>query len=153
MAAILASLHMQSADDLFGGPQGRPLLASLRTDSMGLFTTLDYGSISNWWRVVCLTSYSRVDSAIRRRIYFLFDVSEHRSVGFLRFIFMHSCTSHESRVVAGQFGTGLAVSELSTYRAVMHSRYQSTTCSIQLWNNSWTIEDEQCQRSAAGMRH
>jgi hypothetical protein len=24
MAAILASLHMQSADDLFGGPQGSP---------------------------------------------------------------------------------------------------------------------------------
>jgi hypothetical protein len=29
MAAILASLHMQSADDLFGGPQGSP-----RTDKM-----------------------------------------------------------------------------------------------------------------------
>jgi hypothetical protein len=24
MAAILASLHMQTADDLFGGPQGSP---------------------------------------------------------------------------------------------------------------------------------
>lgn len=24
MAAILASLHMQAADDLFGGPQGSP---------------------------------------------------------------------------------------------------------------------------------
>jgi hypothetical protein len=29
MAAILASLHMQSADDLFGGPQGSP-----RTDRL-----------------------------------------------------------------------------------------------------------------------
>jgi hypothetical protein len=29
MAAILASLHMQSADDLFGGPQGTP-----RTDKL-----------------------------------------------------------------------------------------------------------------------
>ena len=29
MAAILASLHMQTADDLFGGPQGSP-----RTDKM-----------------------------------------------------------------------------------------------------------------------
>jgi hypothetical protein len=29
MAAILASLHMQSADDLFGGPQGSP-----RTDGL-----------------------------------------------------------------------------------------------------------------------
>jgi hypothetical protein len=29
MAAILASLHMQAADDLFGGPQGTP-----RTDKL-----------------------------------------------------------------------------------------------------------------------
>jgi hypothetical protein len=29
MAAILASLHMRSADDLFGGPQGSP-----RTDKL-----------------------------------------------------------------------------------------------------------------------
>jgi len=29
MASILASLHMQSADDLFGGPQGSP-----RTDKL-----------------------------------------------------------------------------------------------------------------------
>ncbi len=29
MAAILAGLHMQSADDLFGGPQGSP-----RTDKL-----------------------------------------------------------------------------------------------------------------------
>jgi len=29
MAAILASLHMRTADDLFGGPQG-----SLRTDQV-----------------------------------------------------------------------------------------------------------------------
>lgn len=29
MAAILASLHMQVADDLFGGPQGSP-----RTDKL-----------------------------------------------------------------------------------------------------------------------
>jgi hypothetical protein len=29
MAAILASLHMQSADDLLGGPQGSP-----RTDKL-----------------------------------------------------------------------------------------------------------------------
>jgi len=29
MAAILASLHMQTADDLFGGPQGSP-----RTDKV-----------------------------------------------------------------------------------------------------------------------
>jgi hypothetical protein len=29
MSAILASLHMQTADDLFGGPQGSP-----RTDKL-----------------------------------------------------------------------------------------------------------------------
>lgn len=29
MAAILASLHMQTADDLFGGPQGSPLTDKL----------------------------------------------------------------------------------------------------------------------------
>ena len=29
MAAILASLHMQTADDLFGGPEGSP-----RTDKL-----------------------------------------------------------------------------------------------------------------------
>jgi hypothetical protein len=29
MAAILASLHMRTADDLFGGPQGSPRTAKL----------------------------------------------------------------------------------------------------------------------------
>jgi hypothetical protein len=29
MAAILASLHMQTADDLFGGPQGSPRTVKL----------------------------------------------------------------------------------------------------------------------------
>lgn len=29
MAAILASLHMQTADDLFGGPQGSPRMDKL----------------------------------------------------------------------------------------------------------------------------
>jgi hypothetical protein len=36
MAAILVSLHMQTADDLFGGPQGSP-----RTDAMTDGVTLD----------------------------------------------------------------------------------------------------------------
>ena len=31
MAAILASLHMRTADDLFGGPQGSPLARPERT--------------------------------------------------------------------------------------------------------------------------
>jgi hypothetical protein len=32
----------------------------------------------------------------------------------------------------------------------MHSQYQSTKCSIQSCNNSWTIEDEQCQKVGGG---
>ena len=32
MAAILASLHMQTADDLFGGPQGSPRSESTGSD-------------------------------------------------------------------------------------------------------------------------
>jgi hypothetical protein len=28
----------------------------------------------------------------------------------------------------------------------MNRQYQSAQCSIQSWNKSWTIEDEQCQR-------
>ena len=34
MAAILASLHMQTADDLFGGPQGSPRTDKLITASI-----------------------------------------------------------------------------------------------------------------------
>jgi hypothetical protein len=80
-----------------------------------------------------------------------FDASEHRSVGCLRFILMHSCTM--SRVKSGcRPGDRLAVSELSSHRAVMHSQYQSTKCSIQSWNKGWTIEDEQCQKVGGGYK-
>jgi len=34
MAAILASLHMQTADDLFGGPQGSPRTDKLISESI-----------------------------------------------------------------------------------------------------------------------
>ena len=34
----------------------------------------------------------------------------------------------------------------------MNSQYQSAKCSIQSGNESWTIEDEQCQKTAEGMR-
>jgi hypothetical protein len=34
MAAILVSLHMQTADDLFGGPQGNPRSDKLIADSV-----------------------------------------------------------------------------------------------------------------------
>jgi hypothetical protein len=58
MAAILASLHMQTAEDLFGGPQGSPrtdkLIAAsiqwaekiMRRES-GLAAT--FGVWSSWW--------------------------------------------------------------------------------------------------------
>ena len=36
MAAILASLHMQTADDLFGGPQGSPWTEKLTAASIQL---------------------------------------------------------------------------------------------------------------------
>jgi len=38
---------------------------SLLHGGPGLFTTLDYGSFSSFWRVVWLMSSSRVDSAMR----------------------------------------------------------------------------------------
>jgi hypothetical protein len=44
MAAILASLHMQTADDLFGGPQGSP-----RTDK--LLTRAFSGRSRSWGRL------------------------------------------------------------------------------------------------------
>jgi hypothetical protein len=78
------------------------------------FTPLDYGSIFIGWCVVCLKSCSRVDSAIRATsISSLTRASTGRSNSWDSFL----CTPaqcHESKGAAGQFGTGLAVSELST---------------------------------------
>ena len=34
----------------------------------------------------------------------------------------------------------------------MNSQYQSAKCSIQSWNKSWTIEDEQCQKIGGGYK-
>jgi hypothetical protein len=58
-------------------------------------------------------------------------------------------------VVAVQLGTrrqfqNCLPPELSSHRAVMHSKYRSTKRSIQSWNKSWTIEDEQCQKVGGG---
>ncbi len=36
--------------------------------------------------------------------------------------------------------------------SIMNRQYQSAKCSIQSWNNSWTIEDEQCQRIGGGYK-
>jgi hypothetical protein len=89
----------------------------MRTDGPpGLFTTLDYGSFSSFWRVVWLMSSSRVDSAMRGS-----------SISFLtraNVAWLDSCLGsflcilarcHESKGLTGQFGTQLAVSELSSY--------------------------------------
>ena len=102
-----------------------------RTFDPGLFTT-DYGSFSSSCSVVWLTSYSsRVDSAMRGS-----------SISFLtraRSAWLDSCLGwllcilvrcHVSKGITGQLGTGLAVSELFSERAVLHSPYQSATCSI-----------------------
>src|ERR1019366_4629522 len=37
---------------------------------------------------------------------------------------------HECKGITGQFGTGLAVSALFSYRAVLNSLYQAARCSI-----------------------
>src|SRR5664280_86023 len=103
-----------------------PLGASLLStdEPPGLFTTLDYGSFSSSCRVVWLTSSSRVDSAMRGS-----------SISFLtraNVAWLDSCFGsflcilarfHESKGITSQFGTGLAVSELFSYRAVLSSLY------------------------------
>jgi hypothetical protein len=39
-----------------------------------------------------------------------------------------------------------------SHRAVMNSQHQAAKCSIQSWNKSWTIEDEQCQKIGGGYK-
>ena len=97
----------------------------------GLVLTFDYGSFSSSCRVVWLTSSSRVDSAMRgSSISFL----TRASVAWLDSCFgsflciLARC--HECKGITGQFGTGLAVSALFSYRAVLNSLYQSAKCSI-----------------------
>jgi len=50
MAAILTSLHMQTADDLFGGPQGSPrsdkLIRSRNGLGWGIFSESPYPGAS-----------------------------------------------------------------------------------------------------------
>jgi hypothetical protein len=67
---------------------------------------------------------------------------------------------HESKEITGQFGTRLAVSELSSFRAVFNSPHQSAKCSISSvkrraafhTSEGWTIEDEQCQKIGGGYK-
>ena len=97
----------------------------------GFFTTLDYGSFSSSCRVVWLTSSSRMDSAMRgSSISFLTRASVawlDSCFGSFKYI---PARFHESKGITSQFGTGLAVSELFSYRAVLNSLYQSAKCSI-----------------------
>jgi hypothetical protein len=55
-------------------------------------------------------------------------------------------------VVVGEFGAGLAVSELSPHRAVMHSQHQSRNVAFNHGTTAWAIEDEQCQKVGGGYR-
>jgi hypothetical protein len=127
----------------------------------GLVLTFDYGSFSSSCRVVWLTSFPRVDSAmLGSSISFL----TRASVAWLDSCFgsflciLARC--HECKGITGQFGTGLAVSALFSYRAILNSLYQSATCSISnvkqrvplTPSESWTVEDEQCQKIGGGYK-
>jgi hypothetical protein len=125
----------------------------------GLVLTFDYGSFSSFCRVVWLTSFPRVDSAIRgSSISFLTRASvawlDSWFGSFLRIL----ARCHECKGITGQFGTELAVSAMFSYRAVLNSLYQSAKCSISNVKHrapmtrleGWTIEDEQCQKIGGG---
>ncbi len=127
----------------------------------GLVLTFDYGSFSSSCRVVWLTSFPRVDSAMRgSSISFL----TRASVAWLDSCFgsflciLARC--HECKGITGQFGTGLAVSALFSYRAILNSLYQSAKCSISnvkqrvplTRSEGWTVEDEQCQKIGGGYK-
>jgi len=87
-----------------------------------------------------------------RRIHFLFDASEHRSVGSLRFVLIIPARCYESKVVGGQFWA-------RSFRIVLHIE-QLCTVSISPRNvafNHGTIvglsKTNSVRRSAEGMRH
>ena len=79
----------------------------MRTDGPpGLFTTLDYGSFSSFWRVVWLMSSSRVDSAMRgSSISFLTRASVAWLDSCLGSFLCILAQCHESEGITGQFGT------------------------------------------------
>ena len=142
-----------------------PLFFSLETSlpmgGPGLVLTFDYGNFFSSCRVVWLTSSSRVDSAMRSSSISLLTRA---SVAWLDSCFgsflclLARC--HECKGITGQFGTGLAVSALFSYRAVLNSLYQSAKCSISNVKHrapmtrleGWTIEDEQCQKIGGGYK-
>src|SRR5450755_4049974 len=79
-----------------------------RTGRPGLFTTVDYGSFSSFWRVVWLMSSSRVDSAMRgSSISFLTRASVALLDSCLGSFLCILARCHESKGITGQFGTGL----------------------------------------------
>jgi len=60
MAAILASLHMRTADDLFGGPQGSPRTDKLIATSVQwaevIMAKIDESSLDLWeWKMKAKT--------------------------------------------------------------------------------------------------
>src|ERR1039458_8510451 len=79
----------------------------MRTDGPpGLFTTVDYGSFSSFWRVVWLMSSSRVDSAMRgSSISFLTRASVAWLDSCLKSFLCILARCHESKGITGQFGT------------------------------------------------
>jgi len=93
---------------------------------------------------------SRVDYAIRgASIFSLTRASTGRLDPCGSFLaYLHDVTSQ--KWLPANLEQGSQCQNCSTHRAVMHSQYQSTKCSIQSCNNSWTIEDEQCQKVGGG---
>ena len=78
------------------------------------FTTLDYGSFSSFWRVVWLTSSSRVDSAMRgSSISFLTRASVAWLDSCLGSFLCILARCHESKGITGQLGT-----ELPSFRII-----------------------------------
>jgi hypothetical protein len=78
-----------------------------RTGRPGLFTTVDCGSFSSFWRVVWLMSSSRVDSAMRgSSISFLTRASVAWLDSCLGSFLCILAQCHESKGITGQFGTG-----------------------------------------------
>jgi hypothetical protein len=123
------------------------------------FTTLDYGSSSSFWRVVWLTSSSRVDSAMRgSSISFL----TRASVAWLDsclgsfLCILHDVTSPKGLQV--NLGQDCQVSALSSYRAVLNSQDQSAKRSISsvkqraAWSSDRRLCDILClQRGSSSM--
>jgi len=86
---------------------------SLRTGGPGIVLTFDCGSFSSSCRVVWVTSFPRVDSAMRGpSISFLTRASVAWLDSWFGSFLCILARCHECKGITGQFGTGLAVSAL-----------------------------------------